>query len=272
MGFQTAPASTKALFRRTAHVSNSLASKSVALFGVGTLGSSIALLLAKAGIGSIRLIDSDHLMPGNVMRHICGLNYVGFSKTNATKWVIRRHNPDCAIGCNEATWDKPTLHGYMQDYDIVIDATGNINFSLYLNKICVELNQPVMFAAAYRRARVGRIILRIDSKSPCLACYLDYREAWSLDEYPIIPANPDESFLEDGCGSVTEEAVALDVEAVANFATRHIVRYLQGNHDGSNLGIIVSEPLPEGDSSYFYSLGQHYWTNKAYANCAICGT
>ncbi len=272
MGFQTALASVKALLRRAAHISDSLVSKSVTLFGVGALGSSVALLLAKAGVGEIRLIDSDHLMPGNAMRHVCGLNYVGFPKTSATEFVIHRHNPDCSVKCYEKTWDKHKLHDYMRGCDVVIDATGNTNFSFYLNKICVELNQPVMFAAAYRRARVGRVIIRLDNQDPCLACYQRYQAVWSDDEYPLIPANPDEGFLEDGCGAITEEAISLDVESVANFSARQVVKLLQGTHDGNNLRIIVNEPLSDADSPILHSPGIHLWTNKAYSNCSTCRT
>ena len=269
--FQTAPASKEALLRRSAYISKNLTNKRIAIFGIGALGSSIALLTAKAGIGELRLVDNDNLMPGNAMRHICGLNYVGRQKTTAIKFVIHRHNPDCYVELFRATWAKEELNKYIKGCDFVIDATGNTNFSLYLNKICVDLEQPVLFTTAYRRARVGRIIMRLDRKSPCLACYLKYRAKWANDEYPIIPANPEESFIEDGCGSVTEEAVALDVEAIANFSARQTIRFLQGSHDGSNLGILVNEPLPDDDSKVLSIPGQHFWTNKAYTNCLVCG-
>lgn len=269
--FQTAPASKDALLRRSAYISSSLTPKRVAVFGVGALGSSISLLLAKAGIGKLRLIDSDRLMPGNAMRHICGLPYVGIHKTAAVKRVINRHNPDCEVECCEATWDKIKLSAYIAGCDLVLDATGNNNFSLYLNKICFELDQPIVFAAAYRRARVGRVIMRFNSEDPCLECYLGYREAWTDDEYPIIPPAPDGSFIEDGCGSVTEEAVALDVEAVANFSARQAVRFLRGIREGNNLGLIVNEPLADVDGQVLRSPGMHFWTNRPYMNCSICG-
>lgn len=270
--FQTAPASKDALLRRSAYISKSLTSKRVALFGVGALGSSIALLLAKAGVRELRLIDSDYVMPGNAMRHICGLNRIGLSKTTAVKLSIQGHNPDCHIQCYEATWVQEKLSFYIRDCDLVINATGNINFSLYLNKICVEFNQPILFVATYRRARVGRVISRLEKGAPCLSCYLDHQRDWPDNMYPTIPANSDESFIEDGCGSVTEEAVALDIEAVANFGTRQIVRFFQGTNDGSNLGLIVNEPLPDAENKYLCSPGMHFWTNKANTSCSICGT
>lgn len=268
--FQTAPANKDALLRRSAYISKSLTSKCVAVFGIGALGGNVALLLAKTGVGKLRLIDSDYLMPGNAMRHVCGLKYVSFRKTIATKFMINQHNPDCHVECYEATWVNRTLHDYMKDCDLVIDVTGNTNFSLYLNQICIEGKQPITFAAAYRRARVGRIIMRLNNKAPCLACYLCSRGSWTENQYPTIPVNPDESFLEDGCGSVTEEAIALDVEAVANFVTRQAIKFLQGRHDGNNLGIIVNEPLPNTSHEILCSPGMYFWTNGAYSGCSVC--
>lgn len=268
--FQTAPASKEAFLRRSAYMSKSLTSKRVVLFGVGALGGSIALLLAKAGVGELRLIDSDDMMPGNVMRHICGLDYVGFQKRTAVKHVINRHNPDCYVECFTATWHEDELKKYIQNSDLVVDATGNTNFSLYLNKLCVELNQPISFVAAYRRAKVGRIVLRLSNEAPCFACYWEHPNDWPDNEYPIIPASPKESFIEDGCGLVTEEAVALDVEAVANFGTRQILRFLQGKEGEGNLGIIVNEPLPDTQSSFLGLTGMYFWANRVNKNCLVC--
>lgn len=270
--FQTAPATKQALLRRSGHINQTLADRNVILFGIGALGSSIALLLAKAGVGKLRFVDNDHLMPVNVMRHVCDLYYVGYPKTKALQDVICRYNPDCLTDFLPATWDGKQLRDYIGDYDLVIDATGNINFSRYLNGICVELNQPVLFAATYRKARVGRIVMRLNSDAPCLECYLAHPEEWSEADYPIIPLNPNEGFIEDGCGSVTEEAVALDVEAVANFATRQAIKILDGQHNGANLAILVNEPLLDADNEIFHTANARFWTNKPYSNCPICRT
>lgn len=218
----------------------------------------------------MQLIDSDELVAGNVMRHICGLSYVGIPKTSAVKTMINRHNPDCVVKCNRTSWNPQELEEYMQDYDLVIDATGNTNFSLFLSQICVERKQPIMFTAAYRRARIGRIVIRNKESDPCLACYLHNLDAWTDAEYTLIPVNTEEQFIEDGCGSVTEEAVAMDIEAIANFTTRQAVKLLQNNHDGSTLGILINEPLPEMSNDLLATPGMHFMYNQAYSKCSIC--
>lgn len=268
---QTAPAAGHDLLQRSAYFSQELTDKCVTVFGVGALGSSLALLLAKSGVGYLRLVDSDRLMPGNVMRHECGLQYVGFDKTYALQRTINRHNPDCDIECFEATWETDTLGSYIADSDIVVDATGHTNFSLHLNEICVRNNHPVVFSVAYRRAAVGRVIARTGENDPCLYCYLGDLSAWGDDEYLIIPQNPAEHFIEDGCGSVTEEAVALDVEAVANFTARRILKILHAEHDGYSLAMIVNEGLPDVEAHVLLQQpGSILRMNSPRPACPIC--
>ena len=55
--------------------------------------------------------------------------------------------------------------------------------------------------------------------------------------------------MEDGCGSLTEEGAALNIEAVANLTVRVAVRYLQGAHADGNLAILVNEALPNNSCS-----------------------
>lgn len=269
---QTAPAARNDLLRRSAYFSQNLTDKRVTVFGVGALGSSIALLLAKSGVGHLHLVDGDRLMPGNVMRHECGLQYVGDDKTYALQRTINGHNPDCVVQRFEATWEPDGLRSYIADTDIVVDATGNTNFSLHLNDICVRHNHPIIFTAAYRRATVGRVIARTGKDDPCLSCYLGDLSAWSDDQFLVIPRNPDEHFIEDGCGSITEEAVALDVEAVANFSARWIVKILLGEHDGYNLAMCVNEGLTDAEThALLQQPGTILRANSPRSDCPVCG-
>jgi tRNA A37 threonylcarbamoyladenosine dehydratase len=51
---------------------NTLAGKRVVVFGVGAIGSHAALTVAKAGTGTMTLVDADVLRPGDVVRHAAG--------------------------------------------------------------------------------------------------------------------------------------------------------------------------------------------------------
>lgn len=264
-----APAGELDLIRRSAYISKSIKNSRVCIFGVGALGGTVSLLLAKAGIGQITLVDHDTLMPGNVIRHVCGLGYVGNDKQIATSLMINQHNPYCNVIMRDSTWDPNIIFQYIESCDLVIDTTANKNFSLLLNDVCISHKKAVVFGAAFRRARIGRIISHVNNNDPCLACYGN-TSIWSVENYPVVPPSQEETFIEDGCGSVTEEATALDVEAVANFITRKVIKILQRQDDAANLGFIVNEPIKDTGIPIFQEPGLYWILNQPASNCAIC--
>lgn len=266
---QTAPARKHDLLRRTAYMSKRLENRKAIIFGVGSLGSSVALLLAQAGVGEIRLVDSDILMPGNVVRHACGLNLVGFPKTVAVQHTIQSHHPGCHVLTFAETWEDDKLISYMEGCNLVIDTTANYNFSLLLNEVCIARSVPAIFATAYRRATIGRIIVHRDRNDPCLACYANATNFWDQNDYPIIPRLAEAQFIEDGCGAVTEEAVALDVNTIANLTVRVAVKVFWGELGDSNLALLVNEAIP-GATATLAQEGTHWRINKPLEQCMIC--
>lgn len=270
--FETMPARKADLLRRTAYLSKDLGNKKVAVFGVGALGGSVALLLAEAGLGEIRLIDSDKVKPVNAIRHVSGLDNVGFKKTFSVSRKILRHNPDCQVATFEETWQVQDLEKIINDVDLVIDTTANATFSLWLNQLIVSRNGAVIYAAAYRRAAVGRLIMNrgdYQPSDPCLACYQLNAERWDERNYPIIPPDPTTTFEEEGCAAVTEEADAIHLELIASQCALLAVKFLTGQTLLGNLHILVNEPVLEAKNTLLES-GIHVLNNSALPDCPIC--
>lgn len=267
--FQTAPARKKDILRRSVYLSRHLDLHKVAVFGLGALGGHVAMLLAKAGVGEMRLIDDDKILPGNVIRHICGLSRVGIEKTWAVRYSILDHFPDCKVETFTSSWTADKLREYIDGCSAVVDATANYNFSLLLNEVCISARQPVVFSTTYRRASIGRIVIRRHEDDPCLACYVDPARDWSDNTFPLIPTDPDQMFVDEGCNSVTEEAVALDVESIANLTARLTVKLIRKQLDGINLAIAVNEPIADSQGVLTHP-GIHLRQNQPLANCAIC--
>lgn len=270
--FETAPARKADLLRRTAHLSKHLGSKKVAVFGVGALGGSVAILLAKAGLGEIRIIDSDIVKPTNVIRHVAELSDVGFPKTLCVTHKILRHNPDCHVITFPESWQEQELEKITNEVDLVIDTTASVAFSLWLNQLIVRRNGAILYAAAYRRAAVGRLVLyRNDHQpcDPCLACYLLNEEKWGERNYPIIPPDPTTTFEEEGCASVTEEADAIHVEMVANQCAKMAIQILMQQDMFGNLFLLVNEPIIES-SNILSKPGVHAFQNINLKDCPIC--
>lgn len=75
----------------------------VAVFGLGGVGSHCAEALARSGVGTLFLIDSDTVAPSNINRQsIALLSTVGQKKTDVMKEKIADINPECSVFTSSA--------------------------------------------------------------------------------------------------------------------------------------------------------------------------
>ncbi|MBU5442625.1 ThiF family adenylyltransferase [Paenibacillus sp. MSJ-34] len=118
----------------------------VAVLGIGGVGSIAAEALARTGIGRIVMIDKDTVDITNINRQIHALTTtVGQKKAELMQERIRLINPECdAIALNmfytEETYEQ--LFAYPLDY--VIDASDTISYKIHLIKQCLERNVPII--------------------------------------------------------------------------------------------------------------------------------
>src|SRR5690606_1733286 len=86
-----------AVHSRDAASAASLANKHVVLVGAGSLGSQVAMQLARAGVGRLTLIDPDILNAENLGRHVLGIDDLGRYKVDAMRDRLasgrRSHSP-----------------------------------------------------------------------------------------------------------------------------------------------------------------------------------
>lgn len=251
-GMEAAPATREAILRRTGHTAAMLQGRRVAVFGAGALGGSIALWLAKAGMPTLDIIDSDRMRPGNVVRHVAGLSSIARLKTTGVLIEILDHVPDCDVHSHLETWNRTELHAIISQADVIVDATAVPAFGLLLNEPCLEARRPLVAAATFRRARLGRVRVTRPFLDACGLCY-EGGYVPSDATYPTIPAGDEGEFVESGCGVSTVEATALDVDAPANVAARAVLHLLRELHDGRllrdapNHALIVNEPVDAVD-------------------------
>src|ERR1700735_65548 len=82
----------------------------VLVAGCGSGGSQVALQLAMSGIRNFVLYDKETLGEENVIRHACGLRYVGWQKTEAVLDLLKDRNPDVNVDPrNEDLMEVPDL-------------------------------------------------------------------------------------------------------------------------------------------------------------------
>lgn len=99
-----------------------MTSKSILLIGAGTIGSSVAELLVRAGTYDITIIDGDLFNVGNLSRHSLGITDIKNSK--ATK--LRDRLNEISVHANVESIDSDYSMDFKLDqYDVILDCTGN---------------------------------------------------------------------------------------------------------------------------------------------------
>ncbi len=118
----------------------------VAVLGIGGVGSIAAEALARTGVGRIVMIDKDVVDITNVNRQIHALlSTVGEPKAELMRDRILQINPECdAIALRmfytEETYEK--LFEYPLDY--VLDASDTISYKIHLIKECRRRKIPLI--------------------------------------------------------------------------------------------------------------------------------
>jgi len=163
--------------------SDMLAERRVLVVGLGSFGSTVAVELAKAGVGKFALVDGDRLEPGNIMRHQCGLADIGRYKTLAVRDAILARNPDAGV----ETWecdvnsDLSMLRRNVTGSDVLICLTDQGRSRFNCNAAAVAAGRPALFARAITRA-AGGDVFRYRPGGPCLACLFNQGLAPGEDE------------------------------------------------------------------------------------------
>ena len=228
------------LMRRSGPDADALLRKSAALFGVGAVGSHVALGLSGAGLGSLTLVDGDLLRPGNVVRHAVGHSLVGQNKAGAVRQELATRSPWTAVQAQESdVWSPQEILNLCESNDLVIDATGNAAFSILISQVAERHDCALVSVSLYRSGRVARV-RRQWRGTPAI-----YRRA-DLDVYPLIPAgNEEESFLETGCSAPVNLAPPHVVLSAAALACQICVDTLLDRAELADEIIDVYRPLPE---------------------------
>ncbi|OZM57819.1 tRNA threonylcarbamoyladenosine dehydratase [Lottiidibacillus patelloidae] len=125
---------------------NLLKNSTVAVLGIGGVGSFAAEALARSGVGRLVLVDKDDVDITNVNRQIHALvSTVGQPKTDLMKARIADINPECEVIAlkmfyTEETYEQFFSHGL----DFVIDASDTISYKIHLMKECLSRNIPII--------------------------------------------------------------------------------------------------------------------------------
>lgn len=112
----------KILARNVEGIFEKLKAAKVCILGLGGLGSNVAVLLARAGIGYLKLVDFDIVEASNLNRQQYRLEHINMKKTEALKKIIEEINPFVEIEILDIKIDEQNLYSTIGELNIVVEA------------------------------------------------------------------------------------------------------------------------------------------------------
>lgn len=108
--------------RHSPRVHNAVKSAHVAVLGLGGLGSNVAVMLARLGIGHITIIDYDRIEPSNLNRQSYYIDDIGKFKCDALREQINRINPYITVTAINARVTQSNIIDITSGADIIVEA------------------------------------------------------------------------------------------------------------------------------------------------------
>ena len=128
---------------------NKLAASHVLVAGLGGVGSFAAEAIARAGVGTITLLDHDQVDPSNINRQLVALHStIGQTKTDVMAHRIQEINPDAKLILRKAFLkpeNMPEILG-SQPFDFVLDCIDSITSKAALVVTCQQQSIPIISA------------------------------------------------------------------------------------------------------------------------------
>ncbi len=118
----------------------------VAVFGLGGVGSYAVEALARAGVGSLTVVDDDVIAESNINRQLYALHStLGQAKADVAKLRIKDINPNCSVTALKIRFDGTTAEQFdFTVYDYVIDAIDTVTSKLLLAVLCKQADTPII--------------------------------------------------------------------------------------------------------------------------------
>ena len=134
--------------RQGEEIQKKFAGASIAICGLGGLGSNIAVSLARAGIGKLLLVDFDSVDIANLHRQQYKANQIGKYKTEALLENLKEIAPYIDIEIHTAYVTEENAAHLLQGADIICEAFDNAECKAMLTNIVIETMPDKYFVAA----------------------------------------------------------------------------------------------------------------------------
>jgi adenylyltransferase/sulfurtransferase len=218
-----------------------------AIIGLGGLGGTASILLARAGAGTLRLVDPDRVDWTNMQRQSL------YDESDAERGVQKAEAAARHLsGINSEVRYEPVTEGLnpsnaeriVRGATVVVDCLDNFHDRALLNQACVKLGVPLVHGACV--SAHGTVTTILPGDTPCYACIV-----------------PDAATREAPYTSATVGVFAPAVFAVASFEAAEALKVLTGRKEALLSGRMLWIDVWEGEVRSF--------TIRRDPGCPVCG-
>lgn len=219
---------------------NSLSNKKVILAGCGSVGSEIAYMLAKSGVGELTLVDNDGLEVDNIYRHRLGgdlLNYAPnnkgvvkvHSKVDALKHSLQTDLPYVKVNAVPKTFEKFIDDESILNADLIVVAVGAPSINLKINAMLKRHDVEHAVFCWNEASGYGGHSVYVNLSECCLEClYTDDDGFTNICGLNFLEAGQNISKNLTGCAGVFTPFSYLDSSQTALLAANQAVQMLLG--------------------------------------------
>lgn len=151
-----------------------LAASRVAIIGCGALGASHAEMLARAGVGHLKIVDRDFVEFTNLQRQTLFKEADAVErlpKAIAAQIRIGEINSEIEVEAIVADVNRSNIESIIANADVGLDGTDNFQIRYLLNDACVKLGKTWIYGAAV--SSYGTTMTIIPGETPCLRCIFE---------------------------------------------------------------------------------------------------
>ncbi|WP_342304557.1 HesA/MoeB/ThiF family protein [Methanolobus sp. ZRKC5] len=159
----------------------------VFIAGAGGLGCPVALYLAVAGVGQLRIADRDCVELSNLNRQVLHWEAdIGRAKVSSVGDKLQAVNPHIDIETFHLTIDESNVRKLVGDADLIVDAMDNYSIRYLLNQVAYEKSIPLIHGAI--SGFDGQAMTIIPGESACFNCV--FPSAPPTEVFPVVGVTP----------------------------------------------------------------------------------
>lgn len=207
--------------------------KRVVILGCGSVGSLVAMELARSGVANFLLVDADTMEYHNICRHQCGIEDVGDLKVSALKRKLMNINPKVNVETFGGIFQnipKHMLDDFCVPFETVfVGCADNRMADVYANRISIYYDAFFISIGFWERAYAGEIFYHIPGKGmPCYECALGDGGSISGRVEANHHVYSNQENLE---GVKFEPGISVDISFITSIGIKLIIDLLNSTND-----------------------------------------